>query len=73
MVMTTNFDVVNWVLLHNKSHGRVKVGSLEAKSPSQVKLTLNPELIAWPFRFNQVRVRPVLSITAVLPQLGPQR
>uniref|UniRef100_A0ABM5FLW2 Vomeronasal type-2 receptor 26-like n=1 Tax=Pogona vitticeps TaxID=103695 RepID=A0ABM5FLW2_9SAUR len=53
MVMTTSFDVVNWVLLHNKSHGRVKVGSIEAKSPSQVKLTLNPELIAWPFRFNQ--------------------
>uniref|UniRef100_A0ABM5FLT9 Vomeronasal type-2 receptor 26-like n=1 Tax=Pogona vitticeps TaxID=103695 RepID=A0ABM5FLT9_9SAUR len=61
MVMTTNFDVVNWVLLHNKSHGRVKVGSLEAKSPSQVKLTLNPEIIAWPFRFNQMTPRSTCS------------
>ncbi|KAJ7303303.1 hypothetical protein JRQ81_012245 [Phrynocephalus forsythii] len=51
--LTVSFDIVNWVFLANNSHSRLKVGRIEPTSASQVKFTINPAIVFWPFRFNQ--------------------
>ncbi|XP_061469568.1 vomeronasal type-2 receptor 26-like [Rhineura floridana] len=48
-----NFDIMNWVLFPNKSHGIVKVGSIEGRTSSDIKFTISPEAIVWPRKFNK--------------------
>ncbi|XP_077779824.1 vomeronasal type-2 receptor 26-like [Podarcis muralis] len=48
-----NYDLVNWVVFSNKSHARVKVGSIERETSTDTKFTINPDAILWPQRFNK--------------------
>ncbi|XP_032998013.1 vomeronasal type-2 receptor 26-like [Lacerta agilis] len=46
-----DFDIINWVRFPNKSHGRVKVGSIGGQHSQQ--FTINPGAVEWPLPFNK--------------------
>ncbi|KAF7235064.1 Vomeronasal type-2 receptor 26 [Varanus komodoensis] len=51
--LEADFDIVNWVLLPNGTKGRVNIGSVTRQASADAKLTINPEVIAWPWHFNE--------------------
>ncbi|KAF7235045.1 hypothetical protein EYD10_18102 [Varanus komodoensis] len=55
--LEADFDIVNWVLFPNRTKGRVNIGSVTRQTSADAKLTINPEVIAWPRYFNQVKPR----------------
>ncbi|KAF7234698.1 Vomeronasal type-2 receptor 26 [Varanus komodoensis] len=50
--LVPDFDIVNWVLFPNHTNGRVNVGSVKRKGTGDAELTIHPETIVWPKRFN---------------------
>ncbi|XP_039222417.1 vomeronasal type-2 receptor 26-like [Crotalus tigris] len=52
--LTANFDIMNWVQFPNKTHGRVKIGSIEKAADAGFKFTIHPEAILWPVQFNKI-------------------
>nr|XP_034960970.1 vomeronasal type-2 receptor 26-like [Zootoca vivipara] len=48
-----SYDIVNWVMFPNKSRARVKVGSIERETSTDIKFKINPKAIVWPQRFNK--------------------
>uniref|UniRef100_A0A670I2M6 G-protein coupled receptors family 3 profile domain-containing protein n=1 Tax=Podarcis muralis TaxID=64176 RepID=A0A670I2M6_PODMU len=40
-----NYDLVNWVVFPNKSHARVKVGSIERETSIDTKFTINSDTV----------------------------
>ncbi|XP_060093616.1 uncharacterized protein LOC132570997 [Heteronotia binoei] len=49
-----DIDIVNWVAFPNKSCGGVKVGSIERKASTSLKVSIDPDAIVWPRGYNQV-------------------
>ncbi|XP_060093612.1 vomeronasal type-2 receptor 26-like [Heteronotia binoei] len=46
-------DIVNWVVFPNKSCGGVKVGSIERKTFTSRKFSIDQDAIVWPRGYNQ--------------------
>ncbi|XP_054832476.1 vomeronasal type-2 receptor 26-like [Eublepharis macularius] len=52
--MEVDFDIVNWVVMPNRSIVRVQVGSIERQTSSpEIKFTMNQDAIVWPRWFNE--------------------
>ncbi|XP_042309542.1 vomeronasal type-2 receptor 26-like [Sceloporus undulatus] len=51
--LAANFDIMNWVSFPNMTYERVKVGSIEGQSPTDMKFLINTEAIVWPMGFNE--------------------
>ncbi|CAI5768820.1 vomeronasal type-2 receptor 26-like [Podarcis lilfordi] len=51
--LPASFDIINWVQFPNKSRGRVKIGSMEGCTSSNLKFTINPDAISWRERFKK--------------------
>ncbi|XP_053216036.1 vomeronasal type-2 receptor 26-like [Podarcis raffonei] len=56
----TGFDVTNWLMFHNGSVVRIKVGKLEPQAPLGKELTIYDDQIVWHPSFNQ---KGLLSLT----------
>ncbi|XP_032092106.1 vomeronasal type-2 receptor 26-like [Thamnophis elegans] len=54
-VLLTAFDVINWVLVPNKSFVGIKVGMINIQESRDPKLTMNENLIVWNTWFNHVQ------------------
>ncbi|XP_053149262.1 vomeronasal type-2 receptor 26-like [Hemicordylus capensis] len=52
-----DFDIVKWVIFPNKSHGLVKIGSVERPTSANIKFTFSPEAIVWPGPDNKTEPR----------------
>nr|XP_056720393.1 vomeronasal type-2 receptor 26-like [Euleptes europaea] len=57
--IAAGFDIINWVILPNKSFVRVKVGRMDPKESPGREFTINEEAIIWHNMVNQV---PPLSV-----------
>ncbi|XP_025032592.1 vomeronasal type-2 receptor 26-like [Python bivittatus] len=60
-IVTTGFDVINWIAFPNKSFFRVKVGKVDHLAPPDEVLTINKEVITWHSWFNQVQPLSICS------------
>ncbi|XP_070592771.1 vomeronasal type-2 receptor 26-like [Erythrolamprus reginae] len=52
-VPVSDFDIMHWTSVWNKSCAGVKIGSIESQASSEVKILVNQSVIHWPTIFNK--------------------
>ncbi|XP_070592757.1 vomeronasal type-2 receptor 26-like [Erythrolamprus reginae] len=53
-VPVSDFDIMHWTSVLNKSYVGVKIGSVERQASSEVKISVNQSAIQWPTSFNKM-------------------
>ncbi|XP_077779786.1 vomeronasal type-2 receptor 26-like [Podarcis muralis] len=48
-----DFDIVNWLMLPNNSHTRVKIGNIRGVASTNMKFTIDSKDIEWPNQFKK--------------------
>ncbi|XP_077774236.1 vomeronasal type-2 receptor 26-like [Podarcis muralis] len=51
--VAAGYDIVNWVMFHNKSFRRLLVGRMDPKHPGGKRFIINGRNIVWNHKFNQ--------------------